>query len=105
MSFLQPIRMDACKQQGQALSEFVVASAFVLVPLFLIVPALGKYADMKYSAIQAARYQAWEYTANYIDVGDQPTGFNAMAKSAKPFKSVKQVERERREDKKRKIEN
>lgn len=83
-----------CKQHGQAMSEFVVAAAFVLVPLFLIIPALGKYGDMKYSAIQAARYQAWEYTANYIDLGDQPTGFDEMAKSAKPLKSVSQVQME-----------
>lgn len=81
-------------QYGQAMSEFVVAAAFVLVPVFLIIPALGKYGDMKYSAIQAARYQAWEYTANYIDLDDQPTGFDKMAASAKPLKTVAQVQRE-----------
>lgn len=94
MTVQQPIRIDRPRQKGQAMSEFVVAAAFVLVPLFLIIPALGKYADMKYSAVQAARYQAWEYTANYIDLGDQPSGFDVMANSAKPYKSVKQVQRE-----------
>lgn len=47
---------------GQALVEFLIAATTVLVPLFLIVPLLGKYMDMKASAIQAARYAAWERT-------------------------------------------
>ena len=50
------------KQTGQALVEFTIAAATVLLPLFLIIPLLGKYMDMKASAIQAARYAAWERT-------------------------------------------
>jgi hypothetical protein len=34
----------------------------VLIPLFLVVPLLGKYMDLKATAIQAARYAAWERT-------------------------------------------
>ena len=49
-------------QSGQALAEFTIAAATVLLPLFLIIPLLGKYMDMKASAIQAARYAAWERT-------------------------------------------
>lgn len=56
-------------QRGQALTEFCVASAFVLVPLFLMIPLLGKYMDMKASTIQAARYAAWERTVWYDSAG------------------------------------
>ena len=52
-------------QRGQALTEFCVAAAFVLVPLFLMIPLLGKYIDMKASTIQAARYASWERTVWY----------------------------------------
>lgn len=76
------------------MTEFAIAAAFVLIPLFVIIPVLGKYSDMKYASIQAARYQAWEYTANYIDLNDQPTGFTAVSQSNKPLKSIKQVRAE-----------
>lgn len=42
--------------------EFLIAATTVLIPLFLVVPLLGKYMDMKATAIQAARYAAWERT-------------------------------------------
>lgn len=50
------------QQKGQAATEFVIAAAFILVPLFLTVPLLGKYIDIKHAAIQHARFSAWEYT-------------------------------------------
>lgn len=56
----QPRQISA--QSGQALVEFTIAAATVLLPLFLIIPLLGKYFDIKASAIQAARYAAWERT-------------------------------------------
>lgn len=34
----------------------------VLVPMFLLIPALGKIADMNHAAIVAARYASWERT-------------------------------------------
>lgn len=46
-------------QHGQAMSEFIAACA-VLVPLFIGIVYLGKYSDMKASAIQASRYAAFE---------------------------------------------
>ncbi|MCL7488923.1 MAG: hypothetical protein M8357_12215 [Desulfobulbaceae bacterium] len=49
-------------QNGQAATEFIIASVFLLVPLFLIIPVLGKYIDIKHAAIQQARFEAWEYT-------------------------------------------
>ncbi len=53
------------------MTEFVIAAAFVLLPLFVFIPMFGKYIDMKHSAIQAARYQAWEYTVWYNDIDDR----------------------------------
>ena len=47
---------------GQALVEFLITATLVLIPMFLIVPLLGKYMDLKATAIQAARYAAWERT-------------------------------------------
>ena len=55
---------------GQAMTEFVIAASFVLLPLFVFVPMLAKYIDFKHAAIQAARYQAWEYTVWYNDLDD-----------------------------------
>ncbi len=58
-------------QRGQAMTEFVIAATFVLVPLFVFVPMLAKYIDFKLASIQAARYQAWEYTVWYNELGDR----------------------------------
>jgi len=49
-------------QRGQAATEFIVAAVFLLVPLFIIIPLLGNYIDIKHAAIQQARFEAWEYT-------------------------------------------
>ena len=59
------LQSPRASQRGQALTEFCVAAAFVLVPLFLMIPLLGKYIDMKASTIQAARYASWERTVWY----------------------------------------
>lgn len=50
------------RQFGQAMTEFNVTAAFLLVPLFIMIPLLGKYIDMKHASVQAARYMAWERT-------------------------------------------
>ena len=49
-------------QRGQAMTEFVVGAVLFLLPMFLIIPTLGKYADVKAASAQAARYVAWERT-------------------------------------------
>lgn len=59
------LRSPRSAMQGQALTEFVVGAVLFLIPLFMIIPLLGKYADMKASTIQAARYNAWERTVWY----------------------------------------
>lgn len=59
---MRELHNHAQLQKGQAATEFVIAAAFVLVPLFLTLPLLGKYIDIKHAAIQHARFSAWEYT-------------------------------------------
>lgn len=48
-------------QRGQALAEMAVLAA-VLVPIFLLIPMLGKYTYLKYRTHQAARAAAWAAT-------------------------------------------
>ena len=53
-------RLPTVNCRGQAMTELTVASAWILVPLFLLIPLLGKYIDLRHTAIQAARYATWE---------------------------------------------
>jgi len=53
------------KSGGQAMVELVIVAGFVLVPLFLAIPLIGKYLDMRAAAVQSARYAAWERTVWY----------------------------------------
>ncbi len=48
-------------QRGQSLTEFV-AVALALVPLFLIVPLIGKYQDIGHMTQLASRYVAFDAT-------------------------------------------
>jgi len=87
-------------QYGQAMTEMVIAASFVLVPLFLLIPLLGKYIDLNHSTIQAARYEAWEYTVWYNNVATEaPT--NAVDKNgsqiAMPEKSIANLQVEARQ--------
>lgn len=50
------------RQAGQSMVETLVAATFILVPLFIMVPLLGKYIDMQASVLQAARNAAFERT-------------------------------------------
>ena len=52
----------ASSQTGQSLVETTLLGIFVLVPLFLITPLLGKYIDLQNSTLQAARNAAFERT-------------------------------------------
>lgn len=49
-------------QAGQAMAEFTVFALFVMVPIFLTIPVLGKIADMNQKTVLASRYGAWERT-------------------------------------------
>jgi hypothetical protein len=60
------MRTSTCRparQQGQALTEFVVI-ALALVPLFLLMPMIGKYQDLAHSTEMASRYVAFDAIAN-----------------------------------------
>jgi hypothetical protein len=52
--------------RGQSLVEFAVAS-LVITPLFLLVPLIGKYIDMKHATIASSRTLAFECTVRYED--------------------------------------
>jgi hypothetical protein len=58
---LRPIQ--AARQSGQSLVEFAVLSA-VLVPLFLLIPIMGKYIHVRQASQQVARAAAWEATVS-----------------------------------------
>jgi len=68
-------------QSGQAMVELVIVAGFVLVPLFLAIPLLGKYLDVRSAAVQASRYAAWERTVWYG--GDAATGMGWFGASKK----------------------
>lgn len=46
--------------RGQAMTEFTVTAMFLLVPIFLLIPIVGKYIDLRQSTVQTARNMAWE---------------------------------------------
>lgn len=85
----------SCRRAGQAMTELLIAASFLLVPLLLLIPLLGKYIDIRHAAIQAARYEAWEYTVWYNGTSggvsdDRPDGYpNAL-----PVKTVDETEAE-----------
>lgn len=57
-------------QRGQALTEMAILAA-VLVPLFLLIPMLGRYTHLQQVAQQAARGAAWEATvAHDYEMGE-----------------------------------
>jgi hypothetical protein len=66
-------------QRGQALAEFCVVSG-VMVSLFLGIWYIGKYHDIQASAIQAARYAAWERTAHPTSFADSQIQNQARAR-------------------------
>jgi hypothetical protein len=48
-------------QTGNAVTEFIAMLA-ALVPMFLLVPVMGKIGDMNQATVQASRFAAWERT-------------------------------------------
>ena len=82
-------------QRGQSMTEFLIAASTVLVPLFIAVPMLTKYVDIRHATIQAARYEAWEYTAWYNGTDDNDILDNFSAVSV-PVKSPAQTQAEAR---------
>jgi hypothetical protein len=99
--------MTRKRQTGQAMTELQIAAAFVLVPLFLCIPLLAKYIDMRHATIQAARYEAWEYTVWYardcdrnifakLAGADEECPMGGFDEAQQPFKTVAQTRAEAR---------
>ncbi len=78
-----PGREDRARS-GQAMTEFVIAASAILVPLFLVIPFLGKIGELRQNAIQAARYQAWEYTVWNDPLSDYRDRNNGRAEGQSP---------------------
>jgi hypothetical protein len=70
-------------QRGQSMTEFLICASFALVPLFLGISLLGKYIDIKQTTIQAARYEAWEYTVWFADNTETSSNFLAVPQPVK----------------------
>lgn len=89
------IKHRKTRSRGQAMTEFLIVASFALVPLFLGISLLAKYIDIKQTNIQAARYQAWEYTVWFANNSEPMTGFDAVDQ---PIKSTAytQLETQRR---------
>lgn len=88
-------------QCGQAATECVLLSIFILVPLFLFIPLIGKYIDVKHATIAQARYEVWEYTAWFDDRPPDDSGggiatphAGAKGLNTNQTKSLPQVRRE-----------
>ena len=78
------------------MTEFTIAAAFFLIPLFLLIPWLGKVIDLRHSSIQMARYEAWEYTAWYANESQRPE--DAPSDEYSPqYKSISETQNEARQ--------
>jgi hypothetical protein len=82
------LKVSNIKQRGQAMTEMLVASAFVVVPLFLIIPTFGKYVDMKHAAISSARYSAWERTVFFSNATLKRQPDNFVSRNSGDFSST-----------------
>lgn len=76
------------KQQGQAMTEFAIVAAAVLVPLFLILPVLAKYGQVGQKSVEMARYATWERSV-WHEQGVVPHGADG---SALPEKTSTEIE-------------
>jgi len=81
-------------QCGQAMTETAIMASMILVPLFLLIPLLGKYIDIHHSTIQAARYEAWEYTVWYRTAGEEPSG-TGITEPRKSYADLQSESRQR----------
>ncbi|WP_218668172.1 hypothetical protein [Vreelandella utahensis] len=57
-------------------TEFVITVLFVVLPLMILLPTLGKYLDAKHKVEVGARYAAWERTAWFPS--ERTGGFGAV---------------------------
>jgi hypothetical protein len=81
--------------RGQAMVELLIAAGLVLIPLFLAIPLLGKYLDIRATAVQTSRYAAWERTVWYG--GDAATSMGWFGITQKWLANEKSDDQIRRE--------
>lgn len=91
------LKIKISQQRGQAITEFNVTAAFVLIPLFIMIPLLGKYIDMKHASVQAARYMAWERTV-WFDDSSNPEKNTVPNEVLYPSKRASTIARKKRHD-------
>lgn len=58
--------------------EALIVCALVLVPLFLAIPVIAKYLDLRSHVVQGARYAAWERTIWYGGAAAAPMGIGSL---------------------------
>lgn len=68
-----PVKWRRPSQAGQAMIELLVAAMFFLVPFFVAITVIGKFADVQHAVDMAARYAVWERTIWY---NNDSTEFN-----------------------------
>lgn len=73
-------------QYGQAMTEFAIVAAAVLVPLFLILPVLTKYGELSQTSVEMARYVAWERSV-WHEPDKIPAGVEIVGGSTFPAKT------------------
>lgn len=83
------------RARGQAMVELLIAGGLVLIPLFLAIPLLGKYLDLRATAVQTSRYAAWERTVWYG--GDAATSMGWFGLTQKWLANEKTDDQIRRE--------
>ncbi|MEN0035858.1 MAG: hypothetical protein AAGC78_02270 [Cellvibrio sp.] len=87
------------KQSGQGMASFIVATVFVLVPIFLGLNYLAKLGDLKHKTHEATRYAVWERTvwregssSNYVSKStaeiNNEIAVRVYGKSSLPINSV-----------------
>lgn len=54
--------MGYSKISGQALTELLITTGFLLLPMMLMLPMLMRFMDLQHRVQQSAHYQAWEGT-------------------------------------------
>lgn len=75
--------------------ELLIAAGFVLIPLFLAIPLLGKYLDVRAAAVQTSRYAAWERTVWFGGAAASDLGWLGVKRSWQANeKSDDQIRRE-----------
>ena len=74
--------------------EAVIVMALVLLPLFLVMPLLAKYADVNLTVVEGARYVAWERSV-WHDGNDLPDGANHSTLPQKNSRTIQNEVRSR----------